>query len=53
MDIDPVTEEQPSDPSEVEATASVDHPQSAAEREQPAPVEIAEAQHTLEVLSCG
>ena len=48
MDIDPTTEERPSDPSDVEMTASADQPQPAAERAQPAPVETTETQHTLE-----
>lgn len=49
MDIDPATEEQPSDPGNVEATASVDQPQSAADGGQPSPIETTEIQHTLEL----
>ncbi len=49
MDIDPVTEEQPSAPGNAEATTSVDHPQSAEDGGQPASIETAETQHKLEV----
>ncbi|MDI4660186.1 MULTISPECIES: hypothetical protein [Cobetia] len=49
MDIDPATGEQPSDLADSDATASVDNPEPAVNRGQPAPVETAETQHSLGV----
>jgi hypothetical protein len=49
MDIDPTTEEQSSGMSDVDATASADQSQSAADRVQSTPAAPTETQHTLEI----